>query len=197
MKLSADKRNKLIGVAIVTAAVIGALWYFVVEDRNAKLQESKEKQADALTQRKKIDNAIKGAGKIEQGLKEAAEKLAVIQLEMVSGDPTLWMITTIKSFKAAYHVDIPQFSTVESAENTLLYKFPYKQIKMTVSGSAYFHDFGKFLADFENRFPHIRVENLVLEPTSGADRTSDREKLAFRMEIIALVNSAPANDNNK
>lgn len=197
MKLSADKRNKLIGVAIVTAAVIGALWYFVVEDRNVTLQDFKEKQADALTQRKKIDNAIKGAGKIEQGLKDAAEKLAVIQQEMASGDLYSWMYTTIKNFKAAYHVDIPQFSTVETADNTLLYKFPYKQVKMTISGSAYFHDFGKFLSDFENRFPHIRVENLVLEPTSGADRTADREKLAFRMEIIALVNSAPANDNNK
>ena len=155
MKLSADKRNKLIGVAIVTAAVIGALWYFVVEDRNVTLQEFKEKQADALLQRKKIDNAIKGAGKIEQGLKDAAEKLAVIQQEMASGDLYSWMYTTIKNFKSAYHVDIPQFSTVETAENTLLYKFPYKQVKMSISGSAYFHDFGKFLADFENRFPHI------------------------------------------
>lgn len=197
MKLSATKRNQLIGVAVVTVGVIGALWYFIIGAQEVKLTEFKEKQADAAMQRKKIDAAVANAAKIEEELKTAAAKLAVIQQEMASGDLYSWMYTTIKNFKSAYRVDIPQFSTVETSENTLLYKFPYKQVKIAVNGNAYFHDFGKFLADLENRYPHIRVENLILEPASGADRSTDHEKLAFRMEIIALVNAAPTGENLK
>ncbi|MCX6896621.1 MAG: hypothetical protein NTZ16_14245 [Verrucomicrobia bacterium] len=195
MKLSADKRNKLIVVAILTAVVIGVLWYYLIGALNAKIEEFKEKQATAEEQRKKIDTATRNSVQIENNLNAAAEKLATIKQEMASGDLYSWMYTTSKNFNRSYHVDIPQFSTVETAENNLIPQFPYKQVKISVNGSAYFHDFGRFLSDFENHFPHIRVENLTLEPATGPEQASDREKLAFRMEIIALVNSAPAGDN--
>jgi hypothetical protein len=60
--------------------------------------------------------------------------------------------------------------------------FPYKQIRFTINGKAYYHDLGKFIADFENNFPHARVVNLVIDSAS-----SDGEKLSFRMDIIVLV----------
>jgi hypothetical protein len=69
-------------------------------------------------------------------------------------------------------------------------RFPYKAALFNVRGTAYFHDLGKFLADFENSFPYIRVQNLELEPaaSSSATSTGDAEKLAFRMEIVTLIN---------
>jgi hypothetical protein len=69
-------------------------------------------------------------------------------------------------------------------------KFPYKAVQFSLRGTAYFHDFGKFLADFENRFPYLRVQNLELEPaaTTSANNTEDAEKLSFRLEIVTLVN---------
>ena len=72
----------------------------------------------------------------------------------------------------------------------LLPSFPYKQIQFTINGTAYYHDLGKFIADFENNFPHARMVNLVIEPASGAD--SSNEKLSFRMDIIALVKPNPS-----
>jgi Tfp pilus assembly protein PilO len=191
MKLSADKRNKLIMVAVATVIIIGLLWYYLIGALNTKLTEFKEKQAAAEEQRKKIDTAAKNSAKIEASLNLATEKLTAIKQEMASGDLYSWMYTTIKNFTRPYHVDIPQFSTVETSDNTLISKFPYKQVKITLNGSAYFHDFGRFLSDFENQFSHFRVENLILDPASSADR----EKLAFRMDVIALVNNAPATDN--
>ena len=71
-------------------------------------------------------------------------------------------------------------------EVDLMPHFPYKQLKVTVGGTAYYHDLGKFIADFENTYPHARIANLTLEPVGG---TADSgEKLAFRMDIIALAN---------
>ena len=34
-------------------------------------------------------------------------------------------------------------------------------------GTAYFQDLGAFLADFENEFPYLRVQNLELEPAAS------------------------------
>jgi hypothetical protein len=81
----------------------------------------------------------------------------------------------------------------------LLPHFPYKQLKITVSGTAFYHDLGKFIADFENAFPHMRVVNLALEPATGgnspASATSGaspgvNEKLSFKMDIVTLVKTA-------
>ena len=60
-----------------------------------------------------------------------------------------------------------------------------EQIKVNINGTAYYHDLGKFIADFENNFPHIRIVNLTIEPASAGE--PGNEKLSFRMDIVALV----------
>jgi hypothetical protein len=52
-------------------------------------------------------------------------------------------------------------------------------------GTGYFHDIGKFIADLENKFPHMRVVNLAIDPSNA--QGAGLEKLSFRMEIVALV----------
>ena len=51
-------------------------------------------------------------------------------------------------------------------------------------------DFGKFVADFENAFPYMRIQNIELDPnpSSSANPSNEPEKLGFKMEIVALVN---------
>jgi hypothetical protein len=71
-------------------------------------------------------------------------------------------------------------------EMNMLPAFPYHQATSTVTGSAYYFDFGRFVADFENQFPYMRIQNLNLEPSGAAD---DPEKLSFRMEIVTLIKS--------
>jgi Tfp pilus assembly protein PilO len=69
----------------------------------------------------------------------------------------------------------------------LLPSFPFKQVKLTITGTAYYHDLGKFIAGFENSFPHIRMVNLQLQPDQD---TGNDEKLSFRIDVIALVKSS-------
>ena len=191
MKLSPDKRNKLIIVAVATVAVVALICYFLIGAQRAKLRELEEQYQGNLDKQRHMKTAMVNAVKIDAELARLGDKLTASEQEMASGDLYSWMYNTIKGFKSAYRVDIPQFSTVEPGNTTLIYNFPYKQVKISVSGSGFFHDFGKFLADFENHFTLMRVENLILEPTSGAEKEADREKLGFKMDIIALVNASP------
>ena len=111
---------------------------------------------------------------------------------MVSGDPYSWVINTIREFKGAYKVEIPQFSPISpQSDVNLLAKFPYKQVTLTLSGAAYYHDLGKFLADFENQFPHIRLVNLdiTLNPNPGG---GDIERLVFKVDMVTLVKPNPS-----
>jgi Tfp pilus assembly protein PilO len=194
MRLSTDKRNKLIGVGVLTAVVMGLLWFYLIGAQEAKLREIAEQTRERTKERQQIRAAIGSATKIEADYQAASQKLEGVEEEIATGDLYSWFYNTIKNFKAAYHVDIPEFSNVELSDTTMLYKFPYKQVKISVSGTAYFNDFGHFVADFENHFPHMRIENVSLQPVNGGEREADREKLSFKMDIIALVNEPPVAD---
>ena len=107
---------------------------------------------------------------------------------MASGDEYVWMLSTIRQFKLAYKVEIPQYSTIVIGENSLIPKFPYKQATMTISGTAYYHELGRFVSDLENRFPQMRVLNLDVQPASNP-APGEFEKLTFKMDVVALIKS--------
>ena len=86
--------------------------------------------------------------------------LTQAESDMASGDPASWIYNTIRNFKAQYKVDIAVNGQLAMGDVDLLPKFPYKQLKVTVGGTAYYHDLGKFIADFENTYPHARIANL-------------------------------------
>jgi len=72
---------------------------------------------------------------------------------------------------------------------SLIPNFPYEQASITVAGRAHFHDFGRFVADFENQFPHIRVLNLDLDLDTVSTQP---EMLSFKMDIVTLVKPNPS-----
>jgi hypothetical protein len=135
----------------------------------------------------RIQTVVTGATQVEAGLKVASERLYVIENGMPSGDLFSWIVRTIKTFNnPTYKVDMPQFGIPVVNPVSMLPNFPYSQSSVAVSGNAYYSEFGKFLADFENHFPYMRVQNLSLEP-GGGTTPEEREKLAFHMEIVTLV----------
>jgi hypothetical protein len=111
---------------------------------------------------------------------------------MASGDLYSWTYDTIRHFKQSYRVEIPEVGHPTIGESDLLPSFPYKQIQFSIIGTVYYHDLGKFVADFENAFPHSRMIHLVVEPAAGPDSNSNNEKLSFKMEIITLVKPNPS-----
>jgi hypothetical protein len=184
-KLPKERRQQLILVVVITAVVLAGLWFGVI----AVQQQSILKLADDKTQAKvKLDSReqqIKNAEVLEAQSTKATKELAELENDMApSGDPYAWLYSKIKEFKAQYKVEIPQLSQPVVSEVDILPKFPYKQATFAVGGTAYFHELGKFLADFENHFPYFRVQNLDVQTALSVE---DKEKLTFRFDLVTLV----------
>jgi len=186
-KLPKEKRNALILVVIVTVAVLSGLGFGLIRYQFGKLDEMRQKRDTADHKVEEMRNAVKNADHAETELAERRKILDGLEDDMASGDLNAWVINELRTFKAGYKVDMPQFSPLGPVTDVpLIPGFPYKQATITVAGTAHFHDFGKFLADFENQHPHIRILNLTLDGTPFAN-SDEMEKLNFKMEISTLV----------
>jgi hypothetical protein len=188
-----EKRDQLILTALLTVAILAGSWYGLISLQKKSLNRIARQIVD---QKSKVTNAeklIRSAPELLAQLEKNREKLRGIEQGMASGDMYSWVFLTMNKFRANHrNVEIPQFSREVSVEPGILPRFPYKAVLFNVRGTAYYHDLGKFLADFENTFPYLRVQNLELDPAGGTNAKNDgntaSEKLAFKMEIVALVN---------
>jgi len=195
-RLSKQKRDQLILTSIIILAVLVGLWFLVVRAQKEKLQSLRDEKTTKETKEAGMRDKIKASKNLEVELNQVTGKLAQQEEDMVSGDPYASLVNTIRKFKLHYKLDIPQFSPATSISDVdLLPKFPYKQVRIAISGSGYYEEIGKFTADFENEYAASRVLNLELVPSPGSGPDS-KEKLTFRMDIVSLVASgaaAPAN----
>lgn len=190
-KLSKEKRDHLILVAVGTAVALGCLWYFLINYQYDIIAATARKVTKTQGEIENNKRIIVNSASTQEALDKANAKLMEIEKDMPSGDLYSWLVATIKQFnKASYKVEIPQLSQPTQGEVVMIPSFPYRQAVTVVAGSAYFYDLGRFLADFENRFPYARIQNLVMEPVNGSVSAEDREKLSFRMEIITLIKPA-------
>ncbi len=186
-KLSPDKRKQLVLAAVVVAGLLAGLGYGLIRPQYQTWLSLAGKREAARDRLRQVKQAIEHADQIESQLAEASQRLAKIETDMASGDLYSWAIDTIRKFRLGYKVDIPQFSQIDGPKDMpMLPRFPYKQATLTISGTAYYFDLGKFIADFENQFPYARLSNLTIEPVQAAS-VSDREKLAFKVDIATLV----------
>jgi hypothetical protein len=189
-RLSKEKRTQLIIVVIITLAVLGLIGFGLIQTQYDSLTNIAKTKKVAESKLQGIRHTITNADEIASELSETSYTLTHTEEDMASGDLYSWTYDTIRRFKQQYKVEIPEVGHPSIGEMDLLPSFPYKQIRFAINGTAYYHDLGKFIADFENNFPHARVVHLVIEPVPGAD--SSNEKLSFRMEIIALVKLNPS-----
>jgi Tfp pilus assembly protein PilO len=188
--LPKEKRDRLILVCLGTVAILAGLYYGLISFQQRSLQEMARRHAE---QEIKLNNAQRLAGngpQIRQNLEAAVTKLKAIEATMPAGDMYSWIIQTVNAFKERYQVDIPSFSREVPSEVGMFAKFPYRAAIFNLRGTAHFHELGRFIADFENTFPYMRVQNLELDPAAASNATiqGDQEKLAFKMEIVTLVN---------
>ena len=192
-RLSREKRNQLITVILVTLAILALIGFGLIQPQYNSLSAiAKARVADnKLFQ--SIKQAIANSAAIANEWNETTYALAHTEEDMASGDPYSWTYDTIRHFKQSYKVEIPEVGHPTIGESDLLPSFPYKQIQFAINGTVYYHDLGKFIADFENSFPHSRMVRLVVEPAANAD--SNSEKLSFRMEIITLMKPNPSQSN--
>jgi hypothetical protein len=190
--LPKEKRQALLLVGVLTAGAIAGLGLGLIRPQYQRLAELAKTHDDAEAKLAQMKEAAKHANEVEAEAAAAEQALVQAEKGVASGDLYDWIINTVRQFRAGYQVDILQFSPISTvAPVNLLPGVPYKQASLSVVGTAYFHDFGRFVADFENAFPNIRVVNLVLEPSPSAG-PGLAEKLSFRIDLITLVKPNPS-----
>jgi Tfp pilus assembly protein PilO len=191
-KLPKEKRNHLILVAVITLTALAGLYLGLIRRQDESLTQSAQKKAAAESKLKTVLGAIHHAETVKAQLEEARARLAESETDVASGDLYAWVINSLRHFKAPYKVAIPQFSQLGPVSDVnLLPHFPYKQATLTIAGTAHFHDLGRFIADFENQFPHVRLVNLSLDANAPAPGV-EPETLSFKMDIVTLVKVNPS-----
>jgi hypothetical protein len=190
--LPKEKRNHLILIAIGTIALVTGLWSGLISTMSEGMKEISKQMEEKKTKVTNAQRLVNSTSDLQKGLEDATAKLKVLEEGMASGDMYSWIILKVNKFREERKVDIPQFSREVRTDVVMFPKFPYKAAVFTVRGTAFYHDLGKFIADFENAFPHTYLQNLELEPANSSSATGATgvhpEMLTFKMEIVTLIN---------
>lgn len=185
--LPKEKKQHLLLVVIGTLGVLVGIWFGLISWQQSRLSKLASEVDARRSELADMTDTINQSTTIRLALQEQRKQLEAAEAQMASGDLYEWIISAIRGFKGRHpRVEIPNYSTILVGETTLLPEFPYQQATLTVAGKAYYHDLGRFIADLENEFPYIRVQNLQLEPVGVMDG-SDAGRLSFRMDVVALV----------
>lgn len=184
-RLPPAKRNQLIGVIIATVGLICAVYFLLISPQQTKNAKLAQDIRDKTRQAEQYKAASKQMETSTNELEAATEKLNRAEDDVASGDLYAWAVEMTRTFKLGHRVDIPTVGQPDSGDCNLIANFPYKQMSFSLNGTAYYHDLGKFVADFENKYPHCRIINLSADPAD--DSPGAGEKLNFKMVIVALV----------
>jgi len=185
-RLPPAKRNQLILVIFVTVALISMVYLFLISPQNNKIHKLGAETSGKRAELQRIKDTIKQKDATGNALDEISRQLNHAEEDVATGDISAWTYDTLRRFKSSYHVDIPGIGQGVLSDVDLLAGFPYRQVKLSLNGTAYYHDLGKFVSDFENNFPHMRLLNLSIEPANNAAGGA-MERLNFHMDVVTLV----------
>ncbi len=175
-KISKAQQQRLIIIAIGAVALMGVMWWMLVIPKQDELRRT---LADIA---KKQDNLNKAADVLKTAAEVGAaytNKLELLQQREAGMAPERgayeWIINTINPFiQSRKGVNIVTFSEPAISDLGIFPKFPYRWATFHINAVGYYHDFGKFFADFENAFPYFRIQNLEISGNTGpaAERRS-------------------------
>jgi len=201
MNLPKEKKTQIILIAAVAAVLCAGLWFGVIQSRNTALAGANSRLTKANDRLTEAQNWLTKTEEIKGEMERALRQLEDMEAQMPKASDDLFAksYALLNKAKAGHAVEIREVTRPEKKEGEkkkdvgLFTNFPYDASVFSVSGVAHYHDFGKFLADFENDHPYCRVQNVTLgtvletsaEGTTGARLA--KEKLAFRMDVVALI----------
>ena len=179
----------LLMVTFVIAA--GLVWFFLVAGPGATLEKQRQARSEAQTALDKSRKQMSDAARSKAALETNQRLLGEIESKMPAGDPYRWVVKAFGEFPAASNVSIANIDAPHVSESTIYPKVPYKAATFTISGTGFYHEFGTFLAELENEFPHMRVRRLELTPAyAGESDAAEGEKLNFQVELTVLFKAA-------
>jgi hypothetical protein len=188
-KINKKQRSQLIAVGVGALAVIAGLWCLVVRAQHTAL---KGKIADCAKMKEKLGNERRTVGEadiIGERLTNTLERLALREAGFApEHEPYSWMREVMNRFYLPPNGALPyktvtkiDFKQPEITDKGVITGFPYKWAVFHITGEGHYHDFGKFIADFENAFPYFSIRNIEISvPTVK----TDADMLAYSFDIV-------------
>lgn len=191
-KPPAHKRHSLIALCVASVVLIGALAWLVVIPLRAKVKTEVRRMAEVQDKLQNARRTIKQAEQIEADLQAASQHLEALEQSVAQGDCYRWLVNALLAFHGSFDVEVTQVEQpVMLAEVPLPPKVPYKAATCVVTGTGTYHAFGFFLAEFENRYPLIRLQSLELAPAPYVEVDPKAPgKLTFTLRLLVLVKPA-------
>ena len=191
-KLPKEKYGQFFLCVVVVCFLMAGIWYNLLDGSLTRLKNKKKRIAEVQETLKTAVRQESLALQIKKDLAIAEQKLGRMEAKMIAGDAYRWLTKTFLDVPLSKGVSISNLDPPQVGELTIWPKVPYQLATFSMAGTAYYKDFGGFLASLENTFPHMRLKRLELEPASFADTPSeDGEKLNFKLQIVTLVNPKP------
>jgi Tfp pilus assembly protein PilO len=199
-KLSKEKKDKLILTCIACVGVIAVLYFLVITDQKREIEQLNGKIAQLKSKR---DIAAKQVKRLPEMQAEVEKQKAILvqkQLDMQKPEADhVWFLHIMEKMREQYGLGLDEIKPPSPIDPGVLPKFPFRAVELRVSMLGDYTVFGRFLADFENRYPYLRVEIMSISPERGGAGTRTAEALSnpsapkeptqlrFNYRVIALV----------
>ncbi len=176
-------RNRLLFVLSVGLGVALVLWFGLVSPLQVRLKTAVRKADMARMQLKLAETGVDKGPYYRQLAEEKRQEIAELESNMAKIALFNWQWGTLLPYEKVYGIifrgwEVPRLGTLDVPPEV-----PYSMASFTVTGQGYFHDFGTFLAAFENSSPFIKLTSLRLQAlTPGFGSMDDPEQLSFRMD---------------
>ena len=191
-------------VAIGTGVVLAILYFFVISAQQTALADCAQKIGAAQEKLTKAEHWLRMAPVIQTRLAASRKELEAKHDDMAPLEKFKWFYNTLEKFLVQHRIKLVDITREpELSELGVLPKFPFQAASFGVKLNARYHDFGTFLADFENRFPYMRVQNLDIAPGGGATMSASKERgsaasalaaspesLSITLRVVTLVKPA-------
>jgi Tfp pilus assembly protein PilO len=193
-KLSKDKRDKLILICIAAAGIIAVLYFFVLTDMQDEYATLGTRLISMRDKVSKSERLLKRQNDLNAQLEVARKALNERQAVMPRpGEDHVWFMKIMEERRSKFNLDIGDIRNPEAWDAGVLPKFPFKAVAFNVSLIGGYTDFGRFLADFENTYPYMRVQLMNVSPDvpqappGTAQAGGEDRRLRFNFRVISLI----------
>lgn len=195
-KLSKDKRDKLILIILFSIGISAVLYYLVIMVQQEMIGDFATRTANRQAKLDLAESIKKRRDRFQENLAEQRKILTAKQAEMPRPDQDhLWFINLMEERRRVYGLNVEEVRTPEPTSAGVLAEFPFSAVALNVTMSGRFTDFGRFLADFENSYPYMRVELTSIMPDLQARSAMERPTTtAAPVEVPALPPPPPGAD---
>lgn len=208
MRLTKAKRDQLIVAVLFSAMAVFLIKGTLMGMQDTKIAQLEKNLVEAEAKATEAKRTVGRETLIKAELVDVREALERVESGMpTEGNAYAWITQTINNYRNDRLAQYPNLEfrdfqppvfgdigVLPTKSITAETGIPYRGARFRISGVGYYHELGKFLADFENDFRYTRFENLVIETLSEGITTDNTgvgatqsELLQFKVEVVAPI----------